>query len=156
MIALKLLLTVAGVLLLTAALGTPLYGLWIRLKLVRRKAAGETELPEADEIPWRVPAALVLVACLPLLIASSIVVVPSGMGGVRVSQVRGTLPGTLFPGVHFVSPLIDSVQTFDLRDHLFTAGMTETGAKAGSAERPQRTVARRPQHRLGRHRSLSP
>jgi regulator of protease activity HflC (stomatin/prohibitin superfamily) len=134
MIALKLLLTVAGVLLLTAALGTPLYGLWIRLKLVRRKAAGETELPEADEIPWRVPAALVLVACLPLLIASSIVVVPSGMGGVRVSQVRGTLPGTLFPGVHFVSPLIDSVQTFDLRDHLFTAGMTETGAKAGSVQ----------------------
>ncbi len=134
MIALKLLLTVAGVLLLTAALGTPLYGLWIRLKLARRKAAGETELPEADEIPWRVPAALVLVACLPLLIASSIVVVPSGMGGVRVSQVRGTLPGTLFPGVHFVSPLIDSVQTFDLRDHLFTAGMTETGAKAGSVQ----------------------
>ncbi len=75
-----------------------------------------------------------LVACLPLLIASSIVVVPSGMGGVRVSQVRGTLPGTLFPGVHFVSPLIDSVQTFDLRDHLFTAGMTETGAKAGSVQ----------------------
>jgi regulator of protease activity HflC (stomatin/prohibitin superfamily) len=54
------------------------------------------------------------------------------MGGVRVSQVSGTLPGTLFPGVHFVTPLVDSVQTFDLRDHLFTAGVSEEGAKAGA------------------------
>ncbi len=134
MIALKLLLTFAGVLLLAAALGIPLYGLWVRLMLMRRRAAGETELPEPRGIAWRGPVALVLVACLPLLIASSIVVVPSGMGGVRVSQVRGTLPGTLFPGVHFVTPLIDSVQTFDLRDHLFTAGMAEMGAKAGAAQ----------------------
>jgi regulator of protease activity HflC (stomatin/prohibitin superfamily) len=51
------------------------------------------------------------------------------MGGVRVSQIRGTLPGTLYPGVHFVTPLVESVQTFDLRDHLFTAGMGEEGAK---------------------------
>ena len=67
--------------------------------------------------------ALALVACLPLLVASSIVVVPSGMGGVRVSQIRGTMPGTLYPGVHFVTPLVESVETFDLRDHLFTAGI---------------------------------
>ena len=43
----------------------------------------------------------------------SIVVVPSGMGGVRVSQIGGTLPGTLYPGVHFITPLVDSVR--DLR-----------------------------------------
>jgi regulator of protease activity HflC (stomatin/prohibitin superfamily) len=73
-----------------------------------------------------------LVACLPLLIASSIVVVSSGMGGVRVSQVSGTEPGTLFPGVHFVAPLIDSVETFDLRDHLFTAGVAEEGSKSAA------------------------
>ena len=129
MIALKLLLTVAGVLLLTVALAIPLYSLWLRMHAMRRKAAGETEIPEPDPIAWRVPVALTLVACLPLMIASSIVVVPSGMGGVRVSQVSGTEPGTLFPGVHFVTPLIDSVETFDLRDHLFTAGMAEEGAK---------------------------
>ena len=129
MIALKLLLTVAGALLIAAALAIPLYSLWLRIRMARRKAAGETELPEPEEIAWRMPAALVLTACLPLLIASSIVVVPSGMGGVRVSQVRGTLPGTLFPGVHFVTPLVDNVQTFDLRDHLFTADMAEPGAK---------------------------
>jgi hypothetical protein len=71
------------------------------------------------------------VACLPLLVAASIVVVPSGMGGVRVSQISGTLPGTLYPGVHFVTPLVESVQTFDLRDHLFTAGVVERARKAG-------------------------
>jgi regulator of protease activity HflC (stomatin/prohibitin superfamily) len=99
---------------------------------MRRKAAGETEVPEPEPIAWRIPVALLLVACLPLLIGSSIVLVPSGMGGVRVSQVSGTLPGTLFPGMHFVTPLVDSVQTFDLRDHLFTAGVSEEGAKAGA------------------------
>ncbi len=131
MIALKLLLTVAGALLLAAALGIPIYGLWIRVQLKRRQAAGEAGLPEPDEIAWRSSVALALVACLPLLIASSIVVVPSGMGGVRISQVSGTAPGTLYPGVHFITPLVESVETFDLRDHLFTAGMAPQGAKAG-------------------------
>jgi regulator of protease activity HflC (stomatin/prohibitin superfamily) len=130
MLALKLLFTVAGVLLLAAAFGIPLYALALRIRSARRKAAGETELIALEPIAWRIPAALVLVACLPLFIAVSIVVVPSGMGGVRVSQLRGTLPGTLYPGTHFVTPLIESVQTFDLRDHLFTAGVVEEGAKS--------------------------
>jgi regulator of protease activity HflC (stomatin/prohibitin superfamily) len=129
MIALKLLLTVAGVLLLAAALGIPLYGLYLRIRYARRKAAGQTDMVPPEEMAWRSPLALALVACLPLLIAASIVVVPSGMGGVRVSQIRGTLPGTLYPGIHFVTPLVESVQTFDLRDHLFTAGIIEEGAK---------------------------
>jgi len=133
MIALKLLFTVAGVLLLASALAIPLYGLYLRLMLKRRKAAGEAEFETPEPISWRTPVALVLVACLPLLIASSIVVVPSGMGGVRISQVSGTLPGTLFPGVHIVTPLMDSVETFDLRDHLFTAGAAE-GAKTSAPQ----------------------
>jgi len=142
MIALKMLLTVAGVLLLAAALGIPLYRLAIRILSARRKAANETELGQGElaptellppeEIPWRGPLALALVACLPLLAASSIVVVPSGMGGVRVSQIGGTLPGTLYPGLHFVTPFIESVEIFDLRDHLFTAGIAETGEKAAA------------------------
>ena len=149
MLALKVLLTFAGVLLLAAAVGIPLYGLWLRVRSARRKAAGETELGATglgqgellqgelaqgewtvpQEIAWRGPSALAVAACVPLLMASSIVVVPSGMGAVRVSQIRGTLPGTLYPGVHFITPLVDSVQTFDLRDHLFTAGLVEQGAQ---------------------------
>ncbi len=137
MIALKLLLTVAGVVLLAAALAIPLYGLWLRIRAARRKAGGETnlaetELNEPQEINWRGSVALALVACLPLLVTSSIVVVPSGMGGVRVSQIGGTLPGTLYPGLHFVTPWVESVQLFDLRDHLFTTGVAEQGAKAAA------------------------
>jgi regulator of protease activity HflC (stomatin/prohibitin superfamily) len=134
MIALKLLFTVAGVLLLASALAIPLYGLWVRVVLMRRKSAGETELETPGPIPWHTSVALVVVACVPLLIASSIVVVPSGMGGVRISQVSGTLPGTLFPGVHIVTPLMDSVETFDLRDHLFTAGAAAEGGKTPAAQ----------------------
>jgi regulator of protease activity HflC (stomatin/prohibitin superfamily) len=129
--ALKLLLTVAGVLLLAAAVAIPLVGLWMRIRAAQRKARGEEITDEPKEIAWSGPVALALAACLPLLVTSSIVVVPSGMGGVRVSQISGTQPGTLYPGVHFVTPLVESVQSFDLRDHLFTAGIVEEGAKSG-------------------------
>ena len=141
MIALKLLLTFAGVLMFALAIGIPLYTFALRLLAMRRKAntdpqAIPPEPPEPEEFLWRGPIALALVACLPLLVASSIIVVPSGMGGVRVSQIRGTLPGTLYPGVHFITPLIESIQTFDLRDHLFTAGSIEEGAKSTAPRNP--------------------
>lgn len=146
MIALKLLLTIAGALMLAAAAGIPLFGLWLRMKWMRTKTAADESGPnqlgpdesmeEAVKAPpppiaWRGPAMLAGAACLPLLAAASMVVVPSGMGGVRISQLRGTLPGTLYPGMHFIAPLVDTVQLFDLRDHLFTAGLLEEGgAKA--------------------------
>ena len=135
MIALKVLLMVAGVLLLASAVEIPLYGLWLRIRNGGRKdseveATDDGKAVEPKVIEWRRPVALVAAACVPLLMAEGIVVVPSGMGGVRVSQVRGTLPGTLYPGVHFITPMVDSVQTFDLRDHLFTAGVFEEGGKA--------------------------
>ena len=129
MLALKMLFSVAGALLLAAALAIPLYGVWLRLKIARRKAKGEEGVPEPEPIDWRKPVAMAVVAGLPLLMATSIVVVPSGMGGVRISQVGGTLPGTLYPGVHLITPLVDSVELFDLRDHLFTAGYSAEGTK---------------------------
>jgi len=132
MLALKLLLTVAGALLLAAALAIPLYTLIRRIQAMRKTTTDPDTIVELEPvlIPWRAPVALALVACLPLLIAGSIVVVPSGMGGVRISQVNGTLPGTLYPGMHFITPLVDSVQLFDLRDHMFTAGLVQEAGKA--------------------------
>lgn len=57
------------------------------------------------------------------------------MGGVRLSQMRGTLPGTLYSGAHFVTPLTESVQMFDLRDRLFTTGVPEgAGLKKAALE----------------------
>jgi regulator of protease activity HflC (stomatin/prohibitin superfamily) len=132
MIALKVLLTVAGVLLMAAALTIPLYGLWLRIRYAQKKTSGDETVVEPESIAWRGPVALALVGCLPLLVAMSMVVVPSGMGGVKVSQIGGTIPGTLYPGLHFVTPLVETVQTFDLREHLFTAGNVEPGGKAAA------------------------
>jgi regulator of protease activity HflC (stomatin/prohibitin superfamily) len=135
MIALKMLLTIAGVMLMAAAVAIPLYGLGMQIRhALRKKSIEDGTLlgtgvpePEPEPIVWRVPLAMALVACLPLLIAGSMVVVPTGMGGVRISQLSGTEPGTLYPGLHFVTPLVESVQIFDLRDHLFTAGIVDAG-----------------------------
>jgi regulator of protease activity HflC (stomatin/prohibitin superfamily) len=135
MLALKMLLTIAGMLLLATALGFPLYSLWLRIQYARRKQSGDENVVEPEPIAWRGPVALAIVACLPLLIGASIVVVPSGMGGVRVSQIGGTEPGTLYPGVHFITPLVDNVQLFDLRDHMFTAGFAQDNTKGA----PQKT-----------------
>jgi regulator of protease activity HflC (stomatin/prohibitin superfamily) len=134
MLALKTLLTVAGLLLLTTAFGLPLYALWLRIQNARRRAKGEESVEPPEEISWRGPLGLAMAACLPLLVASSIVVVPSGMGGVRISQIEGTLPGTLYPGVHLITPLVDNVQIFDLRDHIFTAGMGTENAKGAATK----------------------
>jgi regulator of protease activity HflC (stomatin/prohibitin superfamily) len=133
MLALKLLLTVAGALMLAAALAIPLMTLVNNLRRARKTIEEGSIEPvfEPQEIPWRGPLALALVACLPMLIAASIVVVPSGMGAIRISEMSGTQPGTLYPGVHLIAPLIESVEMFDLRDHLFTAGIVEGGNKPG-------------------------
>ena len=53
---------------------------------------------------------------------------PEGSGGVRISQISGVLPGTLYPGVHLVLPLVQRVAVYDLRDHLYT-----TSAAPGTA-----------------------
>jgi regulator of protease activity HflC (stomatin/prohibitin superfamily) len=76
----------------------------------------------APQIRWRGALALALIAWGPILVAIGIVVVPSGMAGVRVSQRSGTIPGTLYPGAHFVTPLAENVALFDTRDQLFSTG----------------------------------
>ena len=129
MLALRMMLMIAGVMMLAAAIGIPLYDLWRRMEYRGRKASGDETVPEPEPIAWRGSVALAIVACLPLLAAESIVVVPSGMGGVRISQIGGTEPGTMYPGVHFITPMVDNVQLFDLRDHMFQAGMVPEGTK---------------------------
>jgi hypothetical protein len=65
-------------------------------------------------------------------VAFSIVVVPSGMAGVRVSEMSGTVPGTLYPGAHMVVPLVEDVALFDTRDQVFTTGVSEDGKTAAA------------------------
>jgi regulator of protease activity HflC (stomatin/prohibitin superfamily) len=107
-----------------------------RLTLMYRQAVAENgpnPLPPVPYVRWRGALGLALLAWGPILLALGIVVVPSGMAGVRISQTSGTLPGTLYPGVHFVTPLVEKVAVFDTRDQLFTTGGLEEPSKTPSA-----------------------
>jgi regulator of protease activity HflC (stomatin/prohibitin superfamily) len=131
MLALKELLIAVGlgmIFLAVSILGYDLY----REMLYRRVLGQPGTEPAArrPELRWRTSLALALLAWGPMLIAFSIVVVPSGMAGVRVSQMKGTLPGTLYPGAHFVMPMVDDVALFDTRDQIFTTGTSEDGKAA--------------------------
>src|SRR5258708_22409730 len=86
---------------------------------------GTGSAPEARAIHWRNAIVLAVLAWIPILSSYGIVVVPSGMAGVRISQTSGTVPGTLYPGAHFITPIADSAVLFDTRDQLFTTGELE-------------------------------
>jgi regulator of protease activity HflC (stomatin/prohibitin superfamily) len=78
------------------------------------------------EVQWRRAARIAALGWVALIPALSIIVVPSGMAGVRVSQLSGTLAGTLYPGTHFVMPLIHRVELFNVRDQLFSTVAADT------------------------------
>ncbi|HZU31681.1 MAG TPA: prohibitin family protein, partial [Candidatus Angelobacter sp.] len=82
---------------------------------------------EKPRLDWTTAKRAFLAAWLPLILAAGIVVVPSGTGGIRVSQTAGTLPGTLYPGVHFVMPVLDSVVLYDIRDQVLTTAASKDG-----------------------------
>ncbi len=107
-----------------------------------QRLRGQTAPPPSGagaplEIRWRTAAKLAGLAWLPLLASLSIVLVPSGQAGVRVSQFSGTRPGTLHPGVHFAKPLVEGVALFDTRDHVYTTAATA----AAPAEKAPATPA---------------
>ncbi len=126
MLALKYLLMAAALGMILVAVGILTYDLYVELLFKRSLSAVETQpAPALPELRWRTSLALVLLAWGPMLLAFSIVVVPNGMAGVRISQVSGTEPGTLYPGAHFIMPLVEDVTLFDTRDQIFTTGSLE-------------------------------
>ena len=144
MIFIKYLLQWGGTAMLVAAVALLAYDLYLYFQASRKK---ETD-PATPALPmpairWRVPASLFALAWVPILLATGIVVVPSGTAGVRVSQTSGTLPGTLYPGAHFLTPLAENVVLFDTRDQLFTTGAIESAkADAKQAVEPLRVQAK--------------
>src|SRR5712664_193507 len=71
-------------------------------------------------VRWGLAQRLALAGVLPLLVAFTVAVVPDGFAGVRVSQIWGARPGTLYPGVHLITPLVDSVELYDTREQVYT------------------------------------
>jgi len=117
MLLLKNLLLAAGFGLFGAAAAVLLYDAF---RWWKRYRAPEAEESEALPIHWRWAGRLAAAAWLPLLAAYSIQFVPDGKAGIRVSQIWGARPGALYPGVHLVTPFVDSVALYDTRDYLFT------------------------------------
>jgi regulator of protease activity HflC (stomatin/prohibitin superfamily) len=136
MLFLRYLLMSAGIGMILAAVAILTYDL--ARELQHRRALTDPSAPPVppSALRWRTALALGMLAWAPILLALSIIVVPSGMAGIRVSQASGTLAGTLYPGVHFVLPMLESVVLFDTRDQLFTTGSLEDG-KTGLVSKTQ-------------------
>jgi len=139
MLVIKYLLEIGAVAMLVIAAAMVLVDLYFQYEYRRKLALHpELQLPLPRPLRWREAVRLGVFLLVPLLMALSIVVVPSGMAGVRVSQLSGTLPGTLYPGFHMVLPLVQHVSIYDVRDKVYT---TSAGAarplKKGEIVQPQ-------------------
>jgi regulator of protease activity HflC (stomatin/prohibitin superfamily) len=136
MLALKLLLTILGIGLFGSAGILLAYDVYVaaRLRWLLEQASGEggavAITPKIARpfgpVRWKLALQLALAGVVPVLLALSILVVPDGAAGIRVSQFSGVRPGTLYPGVHLITPLIDNVVLYDTREQVFT-----TAASAG-------------------------
>jgi regulator of protease activity HflC (stomatin/prohibitin superfamily) len=133
MLVFKYLLMVSGIGLIVVAASIIAYDTFLRMQFRRAVAAG-IPAHEPEPMRWRMTVVFFSLAWAPMLIAASIAVVPSGAAGVRVSETRGTLSGTLYPGVHFVTPVLEHVETFDTRDKLFTTGVAEDSKVPGRSK----------------------
>src|SRR6202011_5179237 len=97
MLTLKYMLMCAGFGMILVAVGILGYDLYEETLYRRALGTPGAAVPAVPKWRWRTSLALVLLAWGPILLAFSIVVVPTGMAGVRVSETRGTVPGTLYP-----------------------------------------------------------
>jgi len=113
MLFLKYLLMITGSGLLAGAAGILAYDLY--LMLGKRPLDGEEPRP----LRWKQARKLTALAAGPLLAGMSIAIVPAGNAAVRVSQFSGASKDTLYPGVHFVLPLVQHVETYSVRDSIY-------------------------------------
>ncbi|HEY2843376.1 MAG TPA: SPFH domain-containing protein, partial [Bryobacteraceae bacterium] len=136
MLVLRYLLMFIGIGLLAGAAGILVWDLYQIWKSRQARVAGtEGQLPPPElrtaAIRWDPAKRLAMFSLVPLLAGLSIAVVPSGSAGLRVNQFVGTRPKTLYPGVHLVLPLIESLETYNVRDEMFTTTLIE---KSGDAK----------------------
>jgi len=121
MLVIKYLLMVGAVAMLVVAAAIILYDVYLLLEYRRRLALNpDLPLPLPRRLRWKEALRLAALSLVPLLLGLSIAVVPSGMAGVRISEFSGTRPGVLYPGLHLVTPLVESVALYDVRDKVYT------------------------------------
>src|SRR6266481_1372261 len=146
MLVLKYLLVIIGIGLFGSSGALLVYDIYLssqlRRLLGRRRDKTTGELLPEDPVEvsrplrpvrWGLAQRLAAAGVLPLLVAFSIAIVPDGFAGVRVSQIWGARPGTLYPGVHLVTPLVDSVELYDTREQVYTTAASPTVKAQGPA-----------------------
>jgi regulator of protease activity HflC (stomatin/prohibitin superfamily) len=141
MLALKYLLMILGVGLFGSASALVVYDIFLSTqlrRLLRRNATEETgaEVGTLVHRPfgqarWRLALQLAAAGALVILITGSVVVVPDGTAGVRVGQIWGARPDTLYSGVHLVTPLVDSVAIYDTREQVYSTVASENAKQKG-------------------------
>jgi len=130
MLVIKYLLMVGAVAMLVVAAAIILYDVYLLFEYRRRLALNpDLPLPLPRPLRWKEAVRLAVLSLVPLLLGLSIAVVPSGMAGVRVSEFSGTRPGVLYPGSHLVTPMVESVVLYDVRDRVYTSLAAEPTAK---------------------------
>lgn len=142
MLFLRLLLITIGFGLLLGAAGILIYDMYqvFRWRVPRKKQPqlGLAEIPLSEQpeplrpmpdVRLRTAAQLAAVSIIPMLSGMSIAVVPTGQAGVRVSQVWGASAATLYPGVHWVLPMVEHIELFNTRDHVFSTNLSSDPKK---------------------------
>jgi len=147
MVFLRFLLLLISFGLLACAAGVVLYDIYLSFELDRifRRSKESSDSTQPEGLPpatpalqrvaagprvrrtirLKVAAKLLLLAAVSALAGRSIVVIPDGHAGVRVSQISGVRPGTLYPGTHLIFPLFDHVVLYDIRDRVFQTASEE-------------------------------
>jgi regulator of protease activity HflC (stomatin/prohibitin superfamily) len=140
MLALKFLFMILGIGLFGSAAVVVAYDVYVaaRLRWLLEQSAAPAgegtaaiQLRPFGPVRWKLAQILALTGILPVLLALSIIVIPDGFAGIRVSQLSGVRPGTLYPGVHFLTPLIDEVVLYDTREQVYSTAANATAKAAG-------------------------
>src|SRR5438093_2913029 len=141
MLALKYLLMVLGVGLFGSGSALVAYDIFLAAQLRRLLRRDTTDESGAEvgaparrpfrPVRWRLALQLAAAGTLAMLITESIAVIPDGAAGVRISQISGARPGTLYAGVHVITPLVDSVAIYDTREQVYSTLASENPKQKG-------------------------
>src|SRR5437899_9789627 len=141
MLALKWLLMIVGAGLFGSAGALVAYDVYLSEQLRRLLSRNKTDESGAEVGPlarrpfrpvrWRLALQLTTAGRLLLLITVSLAVIPDGAAGVRVSEFWGAHHATLYPGLHLITPLVDSIAIYDTWEQLYSTLAAENAKQKG-------------------------
>ncbi len=130
MLALKYLLMILGAGLFGSAASLVAYDIFLSEQLRRLLSRGETDESGAEvraltsrpfrRMRWGLALQLTAAGAQVLPITESFVVIPDGTAGVRISELWGARPITLYPGAHLSTPKVDSITIHDAREQIYS------------------------------------